>query len=175
MGKVSSALTVLGLILGASGLGIGAYSLITTNQVQEDLLDFKEDYTEPKIWYKEDSTVYLAGPLEMISSYPELTIQFTREPHTTVYFCFTSTARLSYKLRGVSYVKVWFNIDGTHLVTPMAKVEVIYPSSYYKESITLQFSTNIVTTGSHTVTVDVQHSQDSYICNSTLVVMLIPD
>ncbi|KKM89911.1 hypothetical protein LCGC14_1243960 [marine sediment metagenome] len=123
MGKAGTVLAVMGLLIGASGVGIGVVSWYSTLQLQEDYLDFKNNYPGPNIWYQE----YNPNVFHMIGEYKtieQLTINFTVGENETMYFCYTGEARINRLIRDDSYLSVFFNIDEYHLDTHTVTVGV---------------------------------------------------
>ncbi len=176
MGKAGTVLAIMSLIIGVSGVGIGVVSWITTSQLQEDYLDFKNDYSEPNIWYKE----YVYNMLHWEDDYntfEQLTIDFTVGENETMYFCYTGEATIHQQYKVESSVSVFFNIDGYHLDNPTVTVGVRDAASlWYYQSITLQFSTRVLSPGAHNVTIDlVSTYHDNMIGQNTLIVIAIPD
>ena len=176
MGRAGTVLAIMSLLVGASGVGIGVVSWISTSQLQEDYLDFKNDYSEPNIWYKEYNfnALYWEDDYNTIE---QLTIDFTVEENETMYFCYTGEAKIYRLLREESSLSVFFNIDGNHLNSPSVTVGVRDAASlWYSQSITLQFSTRVLSTGAHNVTIDlVSTYHDNMIGQNTLIVIAIPD
>ncbi len=177
MGKAGTVLAVMGLLIGASGVGIAGVSWYSTLQLQEDFLEFKNNYSEPNIWYKE----YNWNVFQMIGDYKtieQLTINFTVGENETMYFCYTGEARIFRVYRDDSYLSVFFNIDGYHLDNPTVTIGVEEASSYsYYQSITLQFSITALSVGAHNVTIDLVTTvgSDNHLKKSSLIVMAIPD
>lgn len=179
MSKAGAVLAIMSLIVGVSGVGIGVVSWYATSQLQEDYNDFKIDFNEPKIWYKEyNFNAFHWTSDGDYSTIEKLTINFTVKENETMYFCYTGEAIIYHMLRDASYLSIYFNIDGYHLVNPTVRVGVSQTySSSSSQSITLQFSTPVLSVGAHNVTIDLVTTtySDNHIKQNTLIVMAIQD
>jgi len=175
--KAGTVLAIMGLIIGASGVGIGLVSMYQTSQLKGDYDDFIIDYNEPKIWYKEYEYAMAHWTLDDYNTFEQLAINFTVEANETMYFCYTGEAMIFRLPRDFSQLSIYFNIDGNHLVTPKVTIGAwdAYSDIIY-QSITLQFSTTVLSIGAHNITIDLTSTYNSnLIKQNTLIVMAIPD
>ena len=58
MGRSGTILGVIGLILGAGGLGLGGYAWLTISSVENQVASFSEQTT----WHRYNETVFVCNP-----------------------------------------------------------------------------------------------------------------
>ncbi|GAH34162.1 unnamed protein product [marine sediment metagenome] len=172
MGKSSGvALAIISLLIGAGGLGIGVYCYLTFGERITELEGELEDRSIKGTWYAElleDWKPTLTNTNETI---PDLTISFQVKEGESVYFLFISRA-IIYKYSVESYLRFTFSIDGIILHAPytIAGGRNIDETWLYFP-VALQYSTDTLAAGNHTVSVIVLQSYGSnFIRHSTFLV-----
>ena len=168
MGKSSGvALAFISLLIGAGGLGIGAYSYFTFGTRIADL----EERSIKGIWYDEFLEDWSPIVIDTNETIPNLSITFQVKEGESVYFLFISRA-IIYKYSVESYLRFTFSIDGIILHAPysIAGGRNIDETWLYFP-VALQYSTDTLAAGNHTVSVIALKSFSSnFIRQSTFLV-----
>ena len=146
MGRGGAILGVIGLILGASGLGLGGYAWITLSNVQNQV----GNLTEQSTWYRYNETNLNCIPGTPVT-FSGLTIEFELGLNESVYFSFMAQAHLEPEV-GWSQLTVYPKVDGAIDSDHYATVG-LFNSQYGHLMITLQLKKHGLSLGEHTVTV----------------------
>ncbi|MFX1448210.1 MAG: hypothetical protein ACFFCG_08730 [Promethearchaeota archaeon] len=157
-------LSILALLLGISGLGLGVYTLVFP-QVQVVDTNFGIQNT----WFKYDSGMYNTAPTSTYIIIPSLTVNFTVNAGESVYFLFNTYTVVAGG--GLSSIKFNFVLDGL-IKSPPNYPEVIYASNGADQygSATLQI-TKAIAVGFHNITISIIGSYaGNGIKDSTLLV-----
>ncbi len=151
-------LSFLAIIIGASGLGFGTYSLmqVQSGAVKGDDGDDGDDGSDGadgtiiRIDSKRCSAVY-CNPINQYLPINELNITFNIFLGEAVYFLYTGVGEIF----GVSFVTVVFIIDGKRVPNVFASFSLgdVDPSHFYESSLSMQFSNTTMSEGSHEITV----------------------
>ena len=168
MGKSSGvALALISLLIGAGGLGIGAYSYFTFGARIADL----EDRSIKGIWYEEFLEDWSPTVIDTNETIPNLSITFQVKEGESVYFLFISRA-IIYTNPGHTYLRFTFSIDGTILDAPFTIAGGYnVDESFLYIPVALQYSTDTLTAGNHTVSVIVLKNYGlNFIRQSTFLV-----
>ena len=169
MGKSSGvALAFISLLIGAGGLGIGAYSYFTFGTRIADL----EERSIKGIWYDEFLEDWSPTVIDTNETIPNLSITFQVKEGESVYFLFISRAIIYKRSLNPSYLRFTFSIDGTILDAPftIAGGHNVDETFLYIP-VALQYSTDTLAAGNHTVSVIALKSYGSnFIRQSTLLV-----
>ena len=164
MGKGSTVLGVIALILGAGGLGLGGLAWISVSRVETQLSNFSEQNT----WYKYNETVIKCDPIQNYITFTGLTIEFELGPNESVYFSFTSRGHTEQNIGGWSKILVLFRVDGISRLNPNAEVGAGFTMH---SMIHLQDVRDDLSPGVHNVTVVINGDPASnYIWKSSLLV-----
>ncbi len=150
MGKSSGlALAIISLFIGAGGLGIGVYSYLTFGERIVDL----EDRSIKGIWYEESLEDWSPTLTDTNETITNLTISFQVKEGESVYFLFISRA-IIYQYSFQSYLRFTFNIDGTILHAPFTVAGgYTVDETFLYIPVALQYSTDTLAAGNHTVSV----------------------
>lgn len=150
MGKSSGvALAFIALLIGAGGLGIGAYSYLTFGARIADL----EERSIKGIWYEENLEDWTPSLINTNETIADLTITFQVKEGESVYFLFISRA-IIYPYSGHTYLRFTFSIDGTILDAPFTIAGGLDVDEWYSYiPVALQYSTDTLAAGNHTVSV----------------------
>lgn len=87
MGKGSTVLGVIALILAAGGLGLGGLAWLSVSSVENQVASLSEQ----NIWYKFNETVFVCDPATYLT-FSGLMVEFELGPNESVYFSFTARA-----------------------------------------------------------------------------------
>jgi len=150
MGKSSGvALAFISLLIGAGGLGIGAYSYFTFGTRIADL----EERSIKGIWYEEFLEDWSPTVIDTNETIPNLSISFQVKEGESVYFLFISRAVI-FQYSDISLLRFTFSIDGTILHAPftIAGGYNVDETVLYLP-VALQYSTDTLAAGNHTVSV----------------------
>ncbi len=168
MGKSSGvALALISLLIGAGGLGIGAYSYFTFGTRIADL----EERSIKGIWYEEFLEDWKPTVINTNETLPNLTISFQVKEGESVYFFFISRA-IIWAYSGHTYLRFSFSIDGTILDAPFSIAGGYgVDETFLYIPVALQYSTDTLAAGNHTVSIIVLNSYNpNFIRQSTLLV-----
>ena len=167
MGKGSTILGLIGLILGAGGIGLGGIAWLSLSRIENKVISFDNQTT----WYKENITNYRAIPA---SAFSGLAIEFELRPNESVFFSFNARAHVESSLIGWSFIRIYFSVDGFADTTQHAEVGV-YIGDFTAFMISLQDVRHNLSPGVHSVTVYIiGSSAANYIHESTLFVRNFP-
>jgi len=169
MGKSSGvALAFISLLIGAGGLGIGAYSYFTFGTRIADL----EDRSIKGIWYEESLEDWSPTVIDTNETIPNLSITFQVKEGESVYFLFISRAIIYKHSLDQSYLRFTFSIDGNILHAPFTVAGGYDVDEVYLYiPVALQYSIDTLTAGNHTVSVIALKSFSSnFIRQSTFLV-----
>ena len=157
-------LSILALLIGISGLGLGVYTLVFP-QVQVVDTNFGIQNT----WFKYDPTAYSTTIINTDLIIDSLTIIFTVNSGESVYFLFNTWAGVFGA--GLTVLQINFVLDGL-IKSPPAYPEVNFASDGVDQygSVTLQVA-KILSAGSHNITISIKGTYASNgIKDSTLLV-----
>ncbi len=170
MGKGSTVLCVIALILAAGGLGLGGLAWISVSRVETQVARFSEQST----WYKYNGTTLICDPAQYLP-FSGLTIEFELEPNESVYFSFTSQAHTEEVPGAWSRINVYFRVDGITELDPSAEVGDYDGGFTIHFMIHLQDVRDDLSPGAHSVTVAIRGtSTANYIWKSSLFVQKFP-
>ncbi|MHA1131043.1 MAG: hypothetical protein ACTSQI_00915 [Candidatus Helarchaeota archaeon] len=159
-------LTIISLIIGASGLGFAIYAIFSTSTplssggITNSWYDYYETptYTSPTGTYIDVSNIF---------------IEFEVSSGESIYFLMSAVVLLRNNDFNVGIVRVWFSIDGERLTQPYSHVECLINntgSDLHYFPITLQFFNTTFPAGPHNVSLIIS---GNYILNALEQVTLL--
>ncbi|MFX0037593.1 MAG: hypothetical protein ACFE9I_18390 [Candidatus Hermodarchaeota archaeon] len=170
MGKGSTALGVIGLILAAGGLGFGGLAWLSVSRVINEV----ESFSEQEIWYKFNDTIFNSDPVYSYLTCSGLTVEFELGPNESVYFSFTARAHIEVKT-GWSRITTYFKVDGVLETDPSAEVGMYNGAFTVNFMLALQHVRHDLSPGLHNVTVVLYGDYSgNYIYKSSLFVQTFP-
>lgn len=159
-------LAILALLVGISGLGLSAYSVIIVPAQIGETSTFGIQHT----WFAHDLEVHVTNPSLTNITIDALTIDFFVFSGEYVYILFNTQASLA----EVTTANIFVNLvlDGTIVGNPD------YPQAYFNSNnaaqigpITLQVATNRIPPGTHNITICIYGTEITHqIWDSTLLV-----
>lgn len=168
MSRNGTILGVIGLILGAGGLGLGGYAWLTVSGVQNQVSNLSEQST----WYRYNETTFNSDPASSYIPFIGLSIAFSLGSNESVYFNFVAMAHLE-PSTGWSRIYAYFRVDGIIDTDHRARVG-LYNGGTAELMITLQHKRYDLSQGAHTVTIVIYGtSTGNYIWYSSLFVQRI--
>ena len=171
MGKGSTVLGVIALILGAGGLGLGGLAWISVSRVETQVANLSEQNT----WYRYNETTFRCDPIQTYITFTGLTIEFELGPNESVYFSFTSRAHTEQNIGVWSKILVLFRVDGISRLDPSAEVGAYNLGLTTHSMIHLQDVRDDLSPGVHNVTIDIRGDPAAnYIFKSSLFVQKSP-
>lgn len=184
MGKSSGvAIAIIGLIIGGAGLGLGAYSYINF-QAQIDALDGKIDDVEDIVdeisvrgmWYDELIADWQPSAINTNETITGLSVTFTINEGEKAYFLFVSRVHY-FGAAGYNWMLFRFALDGVIINSPaQAAGSTNLDETAQFIPVSLQYSTDTLSTGTHTVTiVSESRTLTAYARTSTLMVQTYVD
>ena len=166
MGKGGTILSLIGLILGAGGIGLGGYAWVIASNLENRV----ETIYEQTTWYKENETTFQCNPPNLYLTFSGLTIEFELGVNESVYFSFMAWAHTE-PIVGWSKIWIYFRIDGIRDVDQHAEVGTYNGDEMANFMIPLQDVRDDLSTGIHTITIDIYGtSSANYISHSSLFV-----
>ena len=169
MGKCGTILGLTGLILGAGGIGIGGFAWLSISTLENQIVNIGEQTT----WYKENETTFQCNPPNTYLTFTGLIIEFELGTNESVYLSFMAWAHTEQIVR---WSKIWlyFRIDGILDMDQHAEVGTFNGDETVNFMIPLQDVRDDLSTGIHTVTIDIYGSSSvNYISHSSLFVQKI--
>jgi hypothetical protein len=155
-----TALGIIALILGASGLMIGVFTLLETS--------------EQTAWYSSSTTSIYSNPPYIWQSIPNLTITFDLNANEKVYFSYLGSAT-AHAIGSSSFIQVNIVIDGILFTNTSMSVATNSTSDFIVAPISLQYFTDTLSAGRHNVTIEVVGSYaGNYIGSHSLFVQKFP-
>ena len=164
MGKGQVALLILTLFLAAGGLGLGSLAWIETQTT---------NVSNPKSWFKYNSSSFYANPVGFYVHYDSLTIEFELGPGESAYFSFSCRAHVEPGPMW-SRITVYFRVDELTSLSPYTQVGMYNAGFINHYSLHLQDSRDDLLPGVHTVTVVILSTYSgNYISGSSLFVQKV--
>ncbi|MFX1280797.1 MAG: hypothetical protein ACFFA3_15585 [Promethearchaeota archaeon] len=168
MGKDGTIFGIIGLILGAGGLGLGGYMWISLSKVENQMTNISQQ----SLWYKCNETPINTNPIFSYISFNGLTIEFTLGHNESAYFTFTALAHLEPD-SGWSQIYVYFKVNGI-IDTDHYALVGLYNGETASLIITLQYIRRDLSLGVHSVTIVIYGTKTgNYIYCSSLSVQKI--
>jgi hypothetical protein len=115
--RLIALLGVIGLIIGAVGLGLGASALTELARMRTQLDAISKDTHEHNGWYKRHDSAVYTNPNFTNIPITELTITFELESNEAVYFSYMAGVTLVPE-SGLSFIAINFRVDGIQLLNP---------------------------------------------------------
>ena len=150
MGKGGVVLGLIGILIGAGGLGFGFFNWIMLQTNAEN----------NETWYKSDNTTFAVSPAATVLELTNLTISFELTSTASVYMSFSCVAEI-FPLGGTSTIFFFYKVDGVVLTNPTAVVGNVNAGSlrgYF--SVNLQHYIENMSPGMHNVTPQVSSGTD---------------
>ncbi len=167
MGKGGAILGLIGLILGAGGIGLGGFAWLTVSNLETQLLNFGVQTT----WYKENDTAFVCNPPNTYLTFSGLTIEFELGVNESVYFSFMAWAHTEGITLAWSRIWVYFRVDGVIDTDQHAEIGTFNGVGTVNFMIPLQDVRYDLLAGVHNVTVAVYGtSSANYISDSSLFI-----
>jgi hypothetical protein len=166
LGKGGTILGLIGLILGAGGIGLGGFAWLTVSNLGTQVGNLYEQTT----WYKQNATSFYCNPPNIYLTFIGLTIEFELGLEDSVHFSFMAWAHTESTI-GWSRLWVYFRVDGIIDTDQHAEVGTHDGDETVHFMIPLQDVRNDLPSGLHTVTVVVYGTSSAiYISDSSLFV-----
>jgi hypothetical protein len=165
MGKIGAILGIIGIILGAGGLGLGGYMWISLSRVENQVNSISGQTT----WYRYNETALASDPAYNYIPFIGLTIEFELGFNESVYFNFMALTHLEPAAMW-SQIYAYFRVDGITDTSHYALVG-LYNGQTASLMITLQHKRFDLSLGEHNVTIVIYGtSSGNYIYRSSLFV-----
>ena len=167
MGKGGSILGIIGVLLGAGGLGFGFITWTNQNSMQVNL-------AAQDVWSQYDEDFFTVNPSYTYLQIPNMSIVFDLVTTASIHILFTCVAGvypepIEYEYAGVSF---YFNVDGIRLTHPWAYVGIYEGNSTIIDySVALQHVIPSFSSGTHNISVIVQSQETTHyvrLCSLTI-------
>ena len=157
MGKGGAVLGIIGMLLGAGGLGFAFIVWNNQNTIESQLTGL----TPQEVWYRfYDDTFYVDIPLNYMAI-PNMSISINLATKTSIYLLFTCTALITGN-PSISDVHINFYIDGFIISYPLARVGgYAGNNSGYFHSVSLQHLIEGWSVGTHNISMFARSTVDT--------------
>lgn len=146
--KRGSGLAILALIVGIGAIGLGGYNFyVQTTQTVEEI---------GNTWYKSEPDFFTCMPAYDYKTFSDLTIQFNIKSGESAYFSYNCWIfmRLTSPDTGITFLKVYFSLDGRRLESPHIEAQDYYDgSTYLRLPASLQYFNSSLSPGVHNITI----------------------
>jgi len=170
MGKGGSILGIIGILLGAGGLGFGFMTWNTQNSMQANL-------TAQDIWSQYDADFFTVNPSHTYLQIPNMSIVFDIATTSSIYILFTCSAGVFSNPIDYSGVSFFFSVDGIRLTEPWVHVGSYEGNStldYF--SVAFQHFIPSFSSGTHNITVMVYSADTTnYVRLCSLTIQSLAD
>lgn len=165
--KGGSALAILALIIGVGAIGIGGYNIIVQTTQKEVEIG--------NTWFRLNSTYFTTEPTSTYITFSGLAIQFNIKSGQSAYFRYNGYSNLRLTGPGVTWIEVYFSLDGRRIDSPFIEKRVYYDAgmvgSPVRDALSLQYFNSTLSTGTHEITIVIRGNSDlNAIMESTLFV-----
>jgi len=170
MGKAGSILGIIGIFLGAGGLGFGFMAWNTQNSMQANL-------TAQDIWSQYDGDAFIVNPPYTYLHIPNMSIVFDLATTASIHILFMCNAVIFPDPADYAGITFYFSVDGVRLIEP--KVDVgSYEGSSTRDyfSVALQHSIPSFSSGTHNITVMVYSADTThFVSRCSLTIQSLAD
>lgn len=170
MGKAGSILGIIGILLGAGGLGFGFMAWNIQNSMQANL-------TAQDIWYQYDGDLFTVNPSHTYLQIPNISIVFDLATTASIHILFTCNAVIFPDPIDYAGITFYFSVDGIRLIEPRADVGSYEGSStnvYF--SVAFQHFIPSFSSGTHNITVMVYSADTTnYVRLCSLTIQSLTD
>jgi len=147
MGKGGSILGIIGILLGAGGLGFGFIAWNNQTNMQASL-------AVQDIWYQYDGDFFSVNPIDTLLQIPNMSIVFDLVTAASIHILFTCRAVISPIPTDYSGISFYFIVDGIWLTEPRQDVgswEGSSTTDYF--SVAFQHFIPSFSSGTHNITI----------------------
>lgn len=165
--KGGSTLAILALIVGIGAMGIGGYNIyVQTTQPAGEI---------GNTWFKLNSTYFTTDPTGTYITISGLAIQFNIISGQSAYFLYNGYVSLRLPGAGVTWIEVYFSLDGRRIKSPYIEKTIYYDpemvGSPFRDDLSLQYFNSTLTPGTHEISIIIRGNSDlNAIQESTLFV-----
>jgi len=154
MGKAGSILGILGILLGAGGLGFGVMAWDLQNSMQANL-------TAQDIWSQYDGDSFTVNPSHTYLQIPNMSIVFDLATTASIHILFMCSVVIFPDPIDYAGITFFFSVDGIRLIEPRVDVGS-YEGSSTRDYFSVAFQHFIlsISSGTHNITVMV-YSEDT--------------
>ena len=153
--KRGSVLAILALIVGIGAIGLGGYNIyVQTTQTVEEPTQTVEEIGNT--WYKSEPDFFTCIPAYSYRTFSDLTIQFNVKSGESVYISYNGWIfmRLNSPDTGMTFLKIYFSLDGRRLESPHIEAQDYYDgSTYLKLPASFQYFNSSLSPGGHNITI----------------------
>jgi len=170
MGKGGSILGIIGILLGAGGLGFGFMAWSTQNSMQANL-------AAQDIWSQYDGDSFTVNPAYTYLEIPNMSIAFDLTATASIHILFTCSEVIFPVPSDYSSISFFFKVDGIRLTAPRVDVGSIDGGSivdYF--SVVFQHFIPSFSPGAHNISVMVfSRVTTNYVRYCSLTIQSIAD
>lgn len=153
MGRGGTVLGLIGIILGAGGVGFGYFILTGQIAIKTDLTDTQDKLALRGIWYSYYTNIYYP-PYQDYGVIPNISIVVDIVAPVSLHLLYVGAVRCSPYPLSFRNLVFYFMIDNVRLLSPKTRVGPYDGDSIYEySSITLQHFIPKMASGMHNITV----------------------
>ena len=151
MGKGGTILGIIGILIGAGGLGFGYINWATLTQLSCDCE--QTIVYESNIWNDYESAIF-TPTFVAYETIPNLYVIVDLGAPARLYVTFSASTRILPNPVSFADIFFYFMIDGTRLLNPYTRVGPYEGTSTYDyHSVTLQYFNTLFPAGSHNISI----------------------
>ena len=147
MGKAGSVFGIIGMLLGAGGLGFAFIVWNGQNAIESKI----NELTVQNIWYRYYDATFDVDPSLTYLTIPNMSISIDLTAEASILLSFTCTALITGNL-GRSDIMIYYYIDGVIISYPIARVGGVAGNySSYFHSVSLNYFSEGWSVGTHNI------------------------
>ncbi|MFX0000346.1 MAG: hypothetical protein ACFE9Q_09310 [Candidatus Hodarchaeota archaeon] len=153
MGKGGAILGLIGILLGAGGLGFAFIIWNTQNNIQSQMIGLEPQET----WYRYYGAIYDVTTINTYLTIPNMSLTIDLKTQASIYLLFTGVAYLEGSVSGRSDLIFNYYLDEIIISDPVARVGTFYGNNtYYYQSVSLQYFIEGWSAGPHNISMFVR-------------------
>lgn len=158
MGKGGTVLGIIGILLGAGGLGFAFIAWNNQNILQSQLTGL----TSQDIWHLYYEDIFDVGLINNYMPIPNMSISIDLTTKTSILLSFTCKAATIGSILGRSDVVIYFYVDELIISSPSARVGTMYGNySIYYHSVSLDYFSEGWSVGIHNISMFIRSTVDT--------------
>ncbi|MCK4381595.1 MAG: hypothetical protein KAW51_10685 [Candidatus Lokiarchaeota archaeon] len=173
MGKGGAVLGIIGMLLGAGGLGFAFVVWYGQNALESNI----NQLTGQNIWHRYYEDIFDVDLINTYMPIPNMSISIDLNAQSSIHLLFTCTAITAGSPLGRSDVTIYYYIDELIISNPNARVGTFYGNnSFYYDSVSLNYFSEGWAAGNHNISIFVRSTVDTnYLQYCHLTVQSFPE
>ena len=173
MGKGGAVLGIIGILLGAGGLGFGFIVWNNQNALQSQLVGLAPQ----NIWHRYYEDIFDVDLINTYMTIPNVSISIDLTEKASILLSFTCKATTEGTILGRSDIIIYYYIDEVIISNPNARVGTFYGNfSFYFHSVSLDYFSEGWSVGTHNISMFARSTVDTNsLQNCHLTIQSFPD